>query len=405
MKNTFAKPLIIAVVLSFICSFFCFPKTCLALSAEDFDLFPNDEVSTAEFSEILDEQLSSLELSFFDEFLQNTNSEIAFENGFENVVISLVKGEFFEGGQTFVSGIISVFFTNFTSLVPPFVTVLAVTILVSVLSSFTSDFLKQDMQNLLSFALALAVIAIVSQTAIDIVSDVSIGIDILATQAEYAFPILITLVYALGGTASASCFSPLLYFLSNVILKLVSQWIFPMFLLIFGINMISAITPQMNFSPLADFFLSVCKYALGITFTIFSACMALGGISAGSFDSISYRTAKYAIASSVPVIGSYVRDGFDLILFSAVLIKNAVGVGFVVLAFFAMLAPLSKLIGGMLLFKLCEGLTATFAPKEVSTLFKSVSKSLSLVMVSYIAVFFMYAIGIIILLVGTNIVL
>lgn len=396
----------IIIALALLLTITAFPIKTMALDASDFDLFPeSDEETESEFSEILSGQLNSLELSYFDEFLEMGESETIISGGFYSCVVSLLNGEYFADGQTLFSGIFEVFFSDLKSLLPSFVTIIAVTILVSVLSNFAGDFIKSDMQKLLSLALNLVIIAVITPTVLAVATEVETGINALSLQAETAFPILITLVYALGGTASASCFSPLFYILSNVILQLVAGYIFPMFLFIFGINMINSLSPQMNFSALADFFLSVSKTALGVVFTIFSAVMALGGISAGGFDSVSYRTAKYAISNSVPVIGSYVRDGFDLILLSGVLLKNAVGVGFVILAFATLLAPLSKLVCVSLLFKLSGALTSLFSPKEVSGLFKSVAKSLSLISVAYIAVLFMYCIAIIMLLIGTNMIL
>ncbi len=386
-------------------AFSAFPTKTNALDASDFDLFPESESGESEqFSEILNDQLNSLQLSYFDEFLNDESSQTIISTSFYSCVVSLINGEFFESGQTLFSAVISVFFTDLKDLLPTFVSIIGLTVLVSVLSNFSTDFIGKDMQNLLSLTLVLVIIAVITPTVLSVATEVETGINTLSLQAETAFPILITLVYALGGTASASCFSPMFYILSNVILKLVAMYIFPIFLFVFGINMINSLSPQMNFSALADFFLSVSKTALGVIFTVFSAVMALGGISAGGFDSVSYRTAKYAISNSVPVIGSDVRDGFDLILFSGVLIKNAVGVGFVILAFATLLAPISKLVCVSLLFKLSGGISSIFAPKEVSGLFKNVAKSLSLISVCYIAVLFMYSISIIMLMIGTNII-
>ncbi len=376
-----------------------------ALELSDFDLFEESEngETDEEINELIEEQLSSLNLSQFEEFLTEQELSLVFSGSFFQSVVSIMKGEFFSEGQTFFSGIISLFFSHISDLIPTFITVLAVTILISVLANFTSDFLKEDMQNLLSFALVLVVVAIVTPSILEVSTHVENGINALSAQAEVAFPILITLVYALGGSASATCFSPMLYILSNVIIKAVSDFVFPIFIFVLGINIISGVSPTLNFSPIADFCLTITKYILGITFTIFSATMALGGISAGSFDSVSYRTAKYAISNSVPVIGSYVRDGFDLILFSGVLVKNAVGVGFVVLAFVAAITPLSKLVSVIILFKGVEALSSPFAPKQITTIYKSMSKSLSLLATAYIAVLFMYTIAVIMLMISTNI--
>ncbi|MFI3167043.1 MAG: hypothetical protein R3Y32_02880 [Bacillota bacterium] len=396
------------ILIAFLIAFFTPCPTVNALELSSFDLFPSETSGEGEETEgqvniLVEEQLLAINLTQFEQFLSDQQLETVFSGSFYSSVVKIMKGEFFSEGQTFLSGISSLFFSSVTGLVPTFITLLAVTILVSVLSNFTSDLLKSDMQNLLSFALALIVVAIATPAVLEVSSEVESGINSLSAQAEVAFPILITLVYSLGSTAGASCFSPLLYILSNVIIKGVSDFVFPIFMFVLGVNIISGVSQTLNFSPIADFCTTVTKYVLGITFTVFSATMALGGISAGSFDSVSYRTAKYAIASSVPVIGSYVRDGFDLILFSGVLVKNAVGVGFVLLAFAVALAPLAKLVCLSLLFKATDALCTAFAPKSLLSIYKSMSKSLSLLATAYIAVLFMYTIAVIMLMISTNI--
>ncbi len=359
----------------------------------------------AEFGEILQEQLEGLNLSGFDSFLEEQTSEFLFEDGFYLAITKLLAGGYFENSGSFISGVLEVFLSGVSDLLPTFVTMLAITLLVSVLCHFTSDFLHADMQKLTSTVLVLIVACCVVPIGEAVVLEIGDGISKIATQAELTFPILVTLVYALGGTSTASCFSPLLYVFSNVILKITSDWIYPIFIFVLGVNLVNSVSPDLNFSKIADFFISLSKYILGISFTIFFGVVSLQGISAGSFDSISYRTAKYAISNSVPVIGSYVSSGFDLIVLSGMLLKNAVGVGFVLLAFGVVIAPLFKLLAVILLFRLLEGVCSPFASKQVLDLYKNTAKCLSLVATAFVAVFFMYSIAIVMLMISSNMIL
>jgi hypothetical protein len=54
--------------------------------------------------------------------------------------------------------------------------------------------------------------------------------------------------------------------------------------------------------------------------------MTVQGITSASIDGISIRATKYAISNSIPIVGGFLRDGFDIVIAGSVLIKNAVGI-------------------------------------------------------------------------------
>lgn len=110
--------------------------------------------------------------------------------------------------------------------------------------------------------------------------------------------------------------------------------------------------------------------AYRIDFYGFTAFISVQGITAGSIDGISIRTAKFAIKSYVPILGSYLSDGMGIILASSNLIKNAVGATGLFLLLATIISPLIELILFMLILKLVSGIIEPLGNK-ISNLFIS----------------------------------
>ena len=120
--------------------------------------------------------------------------------------------------------------------------------------------------------------------------------------------------------------------------------------------------------------------------------MAIQGISAGSFDGVSIRAAKYAIKSSVPILGGYISGGLNLLLSSSILIKNAIGVGGMLLLFATAIVPVIKLVVFMFALKLTSAILEPLTDNRISNFISMLAKAISLLIVIILGVAFMYVV-------------
>ena len=138
-------------------------------------------------------------------------------------------------------------------------------------------------------------------------------------------------------------------------------------------------------------------------FTIFIAFLTMQGLTVSSIDSISLKTAKFAIKSYIPILGSYLSDGVSVILAGSVLIKNAVGVSGLLLLFSVVFSPLIKIIIVLLLLKLTSAILEPLGDSKVSNFLFSISKSLNMLVVCLLATSFMYLISVSLLMSCSNV--
>ena len=175
---------------------------------------------------------------------------------------------------------------------------------------------------------------------------------------ETVSPLLITLLAAIGATASAGMVQPMFVLLSGTVAKVVQGVLLPGVMGAGVLYIVGALAGREQVSHLANTIKSFVKWAMGGITTIFLGAMALGGMSAGGVDSISFRTMKYTLDKSLPLVGGVVAGSLDSVRGCTILIKNAAGMAGVVMALGVVLMPLLQLMGMSLAFQLTGALCA-----------------------------------------------
>ena len=212
----------------------------------------------------------------------------------------------------------------------------------------------------------------------------------IGNQMQGIFPILLTLLSAVGGKVSVSIFQPAFAMASSAMLTLFSKLLLPIFLFSLTFTIISNLSNDTKFDKFSSFFSSCFKWIIGFVFTLFFGFVSIQGITAGSFDSISIRTAKYTIKSSVPIIGGYLSDGFNLIMASSVLVKNAIGASGLILLLSTVLVPVIQIVMFSLCLKLTAAILEPVADKKITSFVSTISKSINMLSVVILAVSFLY---------------
>jgi stage III sporulation protein AE len=84
-----------------------------------------------------------------------------------------------------------------------------------------------------------------------------------------------------------------------------------------------------------------------------------------SFDSLSIRTAKFAIDSFVPIMGKLFSQSVDTVIGCSLLVKNAVGVSGLLIIGLIALVPALKILALLVTFKLSSALIEPISDKRL----------------------------------------
>lgn len=341
-----------------------------------------------ELSNTIDDLLNDLDLTEFDSAYID-EYKIFGNTTFKEKVIDLLNGEYFENYNSVFSAIFSLVLDGVSSLLPLFLIIIALSILSSLLNNFKANN-KNNVSTLVNFVCMAVIVSILAINFKEIISKTSDCLNTMKIQMDTLFPIVLTLMSAIGGNISVGIYKPIVAILSSVISTIFQTVLLPMFALSFLFTIIGSISPNVKLEKLNGFISSVFKWVVGFIFTLFSAFLTVQGISAGKYDGVSIKASKFAIKSYVPIIGGYLSDGLDLIMLGSVLIKNAIGVGGLIILFLTILSPLIQIVLLKLGLQLVSGIVETTNNKQLSGLINDCSKVLIFPIVLILGVAFMY---------------
>ncbi len=117
----------------------------------------------------------------------------------------------------------------------------------------------------------------------------------MADLMQSLFPLLLTLLAAVGGTAGAAFFQPAVVAASGTMTELVRSVSLPLALAAGTATILSRLSPRMRISRLCALLKTAASWTLGVGFTVFISVTALQSLGAAAADGVSIRAAKYAV--------------------------------------------------------------------------------------------------------------
>lgn len=392
-KTFFSKDVVkkILIFLFIFCVFVSYLKPNYIVLAEDNDT----ENLQAELEETIYSQLENLDLAKIESVLKGLGDdqlEVFGVSSFGDKVKKIVSGEFADGQQSIFKAIINLIFDDVLTFVPLLASIIIISIICGFLSNLKSDSSGKGVGDIIHFVCYGVVISIVMTAVVNLIQMTGKTINGLRSQMEVVFPLLLTIMTAIGGTMSVSIYQPAVALLSSAIMHIFTSILMPIFIFSIVFTIISNLTSTVKLEKFTKFFQSTFKWIIGGIFTIFMAFLSIQGITASTYDGVSIRTAKYAIRSYVPILGGYLSEGFDVIMASSVLIKNAIGASGLLLMFSSIISPIVKIVVFILVLKLAAAILEPLTDARISDFIYSVSKSLSMLIVMILGVAFMYLI-------------
>ena len=390
-KKRRTKFAFLAVFIIFISSFFgsftlegFVPNTTYAVSESEEELEQQieEEIST---------QLGDLDFSAIENYLENLTDDVqnAFSGGFVTKVESLINGEY-TSSENFFTSILSLLWDGLLSFLPIIASIIAISILGGMVGNLKPSTNGKSIGNIVHFVTYGVVIVFLGTTLVEMIALTTKTLTNLKSTMDAIFPILLTLLTAVGGTVSVSLYQPAIAMLGNVFISLITYFLLPLFIFSIIFSIVGNLSNNVKLDKFVAFLQGTFKWSIGLIFTLFLGFMTIQGISAGAVDGLSIRTAKYTIKSYVPIVGGYVSDGLSIIMASSMLIKNAVGTAGLLLVLFMAISPVINLILFMLSLKFMAGIIEPIGDKKVANFVSDISKSMSMLVALIVAVSFMY---------------
>lgn len=349
-----------------------------------------EESAEEKLEEEIEDKLDDLDLSGLESWLDEYGKGDVAANGFIEAVKEIIAGKYDNDAGAFFNAAVSLASGAVKDSLPALIAIFAIALLYSVVGGLSGGFLKKSTTELIYFACYAAMISIVVAKTASLLVRATETVKSMQALMNAAFPVLLTLLTALGSVTSASVYRPMTAVLATGVTSVVTSVVLPLFIAATTVGIIGHLSKNVKLSKLTTFFKSCADFILGGIFGIFATFLSVQGLTGAIADTVSVKTAKFALQSYVPLLGGYLSDGFDLVLAGLVLIKNSAGLVVTLLILSAIIVPVVEIAVFSLGLKLVGGLIEPFSDERFSAMLGGVSKNLGVLIAIVLGVGFMF---------------
>jgi stage III sporulation protein AE len=223
-------------------------------------------------------------------------------------------------------------------------------------------------------------------------------VDTMVTFMQALTPVLLTLLVAVGGLASAAIFSPVILATLSIFGTLIKDVVLPLLFFVAILGIVGNLSERFKVSNLADLLKTVAMGLMGVFSTIFLGVLAIQGVAGAVGDSVTFRTAKFSVDAFVPVVGGMLSDALEAVISSSLLLKNAVGIAGVAVIGTVMVIPLLKIITLAFIYKLAGALIQPIGSGQMVDCLNSLGNNLLLIFatVATVGLLFFFTITIVV---------
>jgi stage III sporulation protein AE len=267
-------------------------------------------------------------------------------------------------------------------------------VLCAVLKNLQNSF-EQSSISLLSYSVCFIFMSSIALTAFyNALKLASQTVEYMVGFMESLLPLLISLLAGVGALTSASLFTPLMLFVISSMSVVVKDVVLPLLFLTAALECLNYLSDTYRLSNLAGVFKQIGMIVLGFSMVIFIGFITIQGAAGSVADGLALRTAKFATATFIPVVGKMFADTVELVMGASLLLKNAVGIFGVFIVFMICVFPLIKLLSLILVIKVSGALVQPLGDEKMAKCLDSMGNNLLLVFGAVLTVALMFFLAI-----------
>ncbi|HIT00350.1 MAG TPA: stage III sporulation protein AE [Candidatus Faecaligallichristensenella faecipullorum] len=336
-----------------------------------------------------DKILDGLDVSGLQELQDETGGDLQVAD----LLGQLARGEMELSPQNLIDQVGRLFWNEFTGLWPLAAALTAPVLLWAVLRQFKGGQggISQAAGYVCYLITALALLTIFAGQ----IQRTKEAVDRVGRLTQNLFPILMTLLSATGGAGLSGMLSPGAAAASAILTQLVQGAAMTIISMAAILAVIGNLSPSLRLDGLFKLAKSCANWLLGCLMVAFLGVMSVQGMLGSAYDSASVETVRYAVDNLMPIVGGEVADTLDVLISSALLVKNAAGVTGLILLLQISLEPVLHLVAVMLMLRVISALTEPVADGPVLSCMNQFSEVMRCLLVAIVcaAVLFMVLVG------------
>lgn len=353
-----------------------------------------------ELSDYLEDNINSLNTTDLDEYINKLLNE---DVSIKDYLIDITSENKVFSFDDFISNLLICIKNSFVKFLSPMLIIIFISMLNTIISSFNSNFLKEETNNLTYFVCYASITMILIALIFDEIEDITALSNKMAKFMELSFPIVLTLITSLGGVNSQLIYKPYMSVLTTSISSCITNIVIPCISTHIIVMIISNMSNKIKLDKLSLFFKSFAKIVLCGVFSLFITLLTFQGLTSGVIDTLTIKTAKSAIENYIPILGEYLSEGYDLVLASIVLIKNSFGYISITILLSIIIYPVVKIIILSFMLKITAAVVEPLSNNKISDFIYKISTALNMFIGVIVGMFAMFSITIMLCIISFNV--
>lgn len=334
-----------------------------------------------ELEDEVDKNLSGLINSELENYFSELDSDnLSIGNSFRELIESVIAGENPLTPDAVLKIITDAILGSLSGILLTMITIVVLSLLGGLGESLSSGFAKSGTSQLIYWSVYGGIVVTLGIAINGVITSARETIDGIAQLINYTFPVFVTLLTALGGSGGVSALAPVTLMINDTVSGVIIAVVLPLFYATVVFTIVGNMSDNVRLGKLTKALKSIGGWILGITFGVITTVVAVQGIVGAGMDTIALKSAKFALSSYIPILGGYLSEGFDLVLASCILIKNAFGLAVFAILLTIIVAPLVKILLLSLSLKLVAGFIEPVSDSKISELLYSTASNLNLLM-------------------------
>lgn len=207
---------------------------------------------------------------------------------------------------------------------------------------------------------------------------------------EALLPVLISLMAGTGGMTSSALLTPFMLFTVNAISFVIKDAVLPLLFFTCTLECINYLTDKYRLNNLTSLFKQAGMCILSLLLVLFIGVITIQGIAGSIADGLALRTAKFATATFVPVIGGVFADAVSTVMGASLLLKNTIGILGVIAVMIICFFPAAKILSIVLIMKVSGALIQPIGNEKLSQCLTGIGNNLLLIFAAVATVALMF---------------
>lgn len=215
---------------------------------------------------------------------------------------------------------------------------------------------------------------------------------------ELVTPVMSVLLTAAGSAEAGSIMSPAMLFLGTGVIEVICNVIIPIVISGGIVAIADGITARTKLTGLYRLSKDAAKWILGLIFTVYIGVLSVSGVSMGTINGFSLRTARFALDKLIPVVGGMISGTVETALGCTMVIKNSAGIASILIVLYSVTKPIIEIVAAVFTLRIAAACCEPVANDRIPRMLLAVADVMTYLFAAIVgtAVMFIISVGIII---------